>query len=62
LPRPRAATTAVAKQVAAQTSAVLISRVDLISALPLTGPLAARDPDTNAELAATTLEVVARST
>lgn len=58
----RAATTREAKRIAALAQAVLVARTDLISATALTGPLAARDPETNAELATTTVEVVARST
>lgn len=58
----RASSTSTAKAVASRAAAVLAGRKDLIGAEELTGPVTARDPDTNVELATTTVAVVARST
>lgn len=51
-----------AKRTAAAAQALLCARGDLISAYELTGPIGARDTETNAEIASATVEVLARST
>lgn len=54
-----AATTSEAKRLAALAQAVLVARYDLVNAVALTGVLAARDDDSGAEIAMTTVQVAA---
>lgn len=54
-----AGSTTEAKRLAALAQAVLVARYDLINAVALTGVLAARDDDTGAEIAMTTVQVAA---
>jgi hypothetical protein len=58
----RAGSTTAAKTWASRAQSALCDAHDLISAVALTGVLPARDPDTHAELATTTVQVVARFT
>ena len=61
----RASTTTIAKALAAKAQGLLCSHPGgggIAGASPLTGPLPARDPETEAELAAVTCSVILRST
>jgi hypothetical protein len=58
----RARKTSDAKRWASVAQSILCDSHDQIGALALTGVLPARDPETRAELASTTVEVVARFT
>lgn len=57
----RASTTRRAKRLAIAAQALLASRHDLISAVSQSGPITARDEQTDVELASTTVLVVART-